>query len=152
MLTGGQKLLCNGATLRGSGGGNKDTVEFQGTSNGLDQCTIDGQQLGSMCVYVSHPSASGSVHTISKCDIQKCGVTAVYVASGSLTISGSSIHEAPLDGILWYGTPGSMTSNQFSGNTRDISCPTPANSTVTGSGNTSSGGPTTCYMCSNCPF
>jgi hypothetical protein len=152
VLEGTQKLLCNGATLRGSGGANKDTVEFQGTANGIDQCVIDGQQAGSMCVYVSHASATGSVHTISKCDIQKCGVTAVYVASGNLAVTGSSIHEAPLDGILWYGTSGSMTGNQFSGNTRDITCPTPPGAGITGSGNSNGGGPPVCSMCANCPF
>jgi hypothetical protein len=152
VLNGSQKLLCNGAVLRGSGGTNKDTVEFQGTANGLDQCMIDGQQAGTMCVYVSHPSASGSVHTISKCDVQKCGTTAVYVAAGDLAISASNIHEAPLDGILWYGTTGSMTGNQFSGNTRDISCGTATSGAITGSGNARGGGPTVCYMCANCPF
>jgi hypothetical protein len=152
VLDGTRKLLCNGATLRGSGGGNKDTVEFQGTANGLDQCVVDGQQAGSMCVYVSHASGAGAVHTISKCDIQKCGFTAVYVASGNLSVSGSVIHEAPLDGILWYGTTGSMTGNQFSGNTRDITCPATTSAGITGSGNTSAGGAPVCSMCANCPF
>jgi hypothetical protein len=171
VLTGNQSILCQyptpqNVTIKGKGTyakiGIAVTIAFEGVTNQIYGCTIDGGGGIGYCVDVnSQGNATGSGnHGLYGATVQNCGGNAVNVETtgGGLTVS-STIITNSLDGIGFATStdqsPASIINNSFSGNSaHDFQCQgTSSDPSVTGSGNTEPGGlAPTCIGCKNCPF
>jgi len=171
VLNGVQALTCKyltsgSATLRGSTGSTSAAVIFQGTNNALYDCNVDCNTsgVGGVGVQITATGAStatGSGHTISSCDIGKCGGYAIQTFNNinNVAVYTSKMHDS-YGGVI-FNTPADgcqLVNNSFSNNTGsagyDIRCGD-ASAVVTGNGNTNAGtssGKPTCLSCGNCPF
>jgi hypothetical protein len=171
ILKGTQKLFCKymtatGATIRGMGTrapiGEWVSVLFEGTSNALYDCFVDGfQQANSTCVRIRGANASAATpHEIRGADIGNCPNGAIYVEdSGHVMIADNKLHDGR-SGIGWVAATvpgdsiiGQMVNNSFSATQAfDIGCNGPLPN-VNGYGNLLSTTATTaCYSCANCPY
>jgi hypothetical protein len=150
-LVADQQLLCNGATLRNPGDATwHSVVVLYGGANALSDCALDGEGVAQDCV-AAYGNTAGPSQKIANCTMTGCTDDGVYVAGGGLDVSGCSISNT-VDGLLWYGAPGTMTNNRFANVTRDIDCPNMTYPNLTGSGNSDGVGKATCVGCANCPF
>jgi hypothetical protein len=160
VLTGQQRLRCatmdeqlvttiSGAADDGSGA--LVTVDFTGTSNGIQECIVDGGGTADAVVRVSSAGMGDVGHYIYRSDIggSAAAVVSVAAAGDNLQIGETRIHDGTTFGLNVTGTAksGYLGDNVFEMNGSDVTC-SEAMPDLNGDGNDLA----TCATCENCPF
>jgi hypothetical protein len=136
-LSGSQALSCGGATLSSS----NVIINLNGPNTGLYNCVIagGGKSGSNNCVDVASGLSTGTI-TISGCTIHDCPLGVAMNGSGTLSASGNTIYNVT-NGLNSLGNA-TITNNQFYG------CGDAINGCATGTAVNGSGNNCSVSMCS----
>lgn len=163
-LTGNQQLRCDydydndqfTTSIVGSGpfGASTATIVFEGTTNRVNRCIVDGNNTAEVAIAINSASVAGpngdDAHAVANSRITNATTGVEMTATGDVAFfSRCEIANNTTTGLLFTGGDkvGYLDENDFSGNGTDVVCSDPSPE-LAGDNN----GAPSCTGCDNCPF